>query len=181
MFIESKQLQESTAFVKCITDGQNPVTGRPDDNGFLNHPDTLRNMYFILDILTRIKSGELISKHKSPFPYEILKEYSYIEDKGITNFIKQVYSPISENNVQKLTAQMANQWLKSKGYLVEEFNPESDSYSYVPSDAGKEIGIYSKVRDTQGRRFIQVYYSRPAQEFLIANFEKMLNFRKSDR
>ena len=180
MFIESKKLQEATAFVKCITEGQNPITGDPDETGFLTHPDTLRNMFFILDILDQVKSGELISRIKSPFPYEILEKFHYIEDKGITGIIRQVYAPISGNNFQRLTPQKANQWLKDQGYLTEAFSTESGTYTYIPSEAGKRLGLYAKARDTQGRRFLQIYYSRPAQEFIIANFEKMMNFRKSD-
>ena len=181
MFIETKKLQEAISFIKCITEGLNPVTGRPDDSGLLTHPDTLRNMFFILDILDQLSSGELISKNRSPFPYEILAKFHYIEDKGITGIIRQIYSPIAQSNVQKLTPQKANQWLNDMGYIEEAFSPESNTYTYLPTEIGKEIGIYAKTRDTQGRRFVQIYYSRPAQEFLIENFEKMMNYRKSER
>ncbi len=191
MIIETKRLDEAMHFVRKITEGENPCSGsgRPLSSGtstgtdssadeILNHPDMIRNMFFIYGILSDIKSGEMTVRTPVPFPRKILDEFRYTEDKGIKNLIKQIYAPVTGGNVVKLTPQMAGNWLRDSGYLTVRYDPEYKSNTAVPTESGKAIGLYSQAREYQGRRFMQVYYSKPAQEFIVEHFEEILNHRK---
>ena len=177
MIIEKARLNEALRFIKKITEGKNPILSdgsKTDD--ILDHPEMIRNMFFVLDVLNEIKKGELVSKTKSPFPYEILELFEYQEDKGISGLLRQIYEPIVSENVQVVTPQGAGRWLRAQGMLTYEYDSEQGANVALPTPKGEAIGIYSHAREFQGRHFRQIYYSRPAQEYIAANFKEILEF-----
>lgn len=174
MIIETEKLDAAIRFVKRMSDGKNPITGTDDTGTVFDHPEMIRNMYFVLNVLHEIKSGELKSGTPDPFPCEILEKFSYKEDKGIKSLLSQIYSPVQSSNILRLTPQAANSWLRSKGYLEYDRHSGTQSGLSLPTESGAKIGLYSQVREYQGRRFTQVYFSRAAQEFIVAHFPEIL-------
>lgn len=179
MIIDNKKLAEARLFISRLAEGKNPTTNETIEDPTLNNSDVIRVMYYVNSLLDKIEAGELRSKKKDPFPYEILSQYKFTGDTGITNLIRQICEPIKGENVQMPSPQMAGGWLRSEGYLTDEYVPEVESENVIPTEKGKAIGIYTKTREFQGRKFLQLYYSRPAQEFVVDNFDKILNYRKS--
>lgn len=180
MLINIQKLSEARVYITRLSEGLNPLNGEPLGDSPLNDADIIRVMYYVRELLDRIASGDIRAKEKSAFPYEILDEYKYTGDLGITNIIRKICAPIKGENVQMPSPQMAGAWLRENGYLVSEYVDEYNGDLVHPTEKGKALGIYTKNRQYQGRRFVQIYYSRPAQEFIVANFDKILNYRKSD-
>lgn len=177
MIIETKKLTDAIRFTKSVTEGQNPKPGRSCED-FLNDPDTIRNMYFIMNVLGEIDAGNLVCKNRNPFPYDILNEYRYEKDQGIKNLLSQIYSPLARDNVQTLTPQMVGNWLRDEGYLEMQYDSEYMANVAVPTTEGEKIGLYQRVRLYQGRRFPQVIYSQAAQEFIISHFREIMDAAK---
>ena len=197
MIIENERLDEAVRFVRMITEGKYPsdsgrsmrsspqgrIGGAADAGGMtdrriLDDPAMLRNMFFIYGILNELRNGGLVSSTPDPFPYEILDRFCYKKDKGIRTLIRQIYSPISSANVDMLTPQAAGCWLRDHGYISDEYDPETHMRTAVPTESGKQLGLYSQAREYQGRRFYQIYYSRSAQEFIVEHFREILEYRR---
>ncbi|MDO4939174.1 MAG: hypothetical protein Q4E54_04350 [Lachnospiraceae bacterium] len=172
MIIETQKLTEAIAFAKSITEGKLPQSGKGWDD-FLNDPQIIRNMYFILSILNEIDSGNLVSKNRSPFPFEILGQFRYEQDMGIKNLLARIYAPVARDNVKVLTPQMVGNWLKDHGYINMKYDTEYMANVAVPTPDGEKIGLYQRIRLYQGRRFPQVIYSQPAQEFIVEHFREI--------
>jgi len=182
MIIETKKLEEARLYVDRMCESMDPVTAVKSDDpaATLNNPDFLRVMYFVKGILDSVKTGELQSRDKDPFPDEILEQFRYTEDVGITNLLKKIYAPVAGSNIQKLSPQLAGIWMRDHGYISDEYNEKLGGDICIPTQKGQKIGLYYKTRDFQGRKFVQIYYSRPAQEFVVRNFRKIMDYRKSE-
>lgn len=113
--------------------------------------------------------------HKEPFPYEILKQFQYLEDKTISHLVDQIHAPIDGQDIKKISPQTITSWLKSAGYLTVEFCDEVRQESTVPTEKGRALGIYSEIRTYGARSYVTVIYNRQAQEFLVEHFEAIVS------
>ena len=112
---------------------------------------------------------------KEPFPYEILNQFQYQEDKTISHLLDQIHAPAERLDIKKISPQTITGWLKSAGYLTVEYCAEVRQESTVPTEKGRSLGIYSEVRTYGARSYVTVIYNRQAQEFLVEHFEAIVN------
>ena len=149
---EQSKLDVAIKYVERIADGCNPVNNVPLENDdILNNPNIIRCMYFIKDVLEEVQrndgmiGGKVGKEPVLPFPIEILDSFIYVEDKSITHVLNQVYEPIANMNVKKVSVTKITAALKEEGYLLDEPNPETGKTRKVPSMRGRELGIYTPV------------------------------------
>lgn len=178
--VDLAKLEVAIKYAERMADGCNPVNNIPLEQGdVLNNPNIIRCMYFIKDILEEVRSnGGIIGKNQekepaSPFPMEVLDEFAYAEDKSITHVLNQIYEPVSEKNVKKVSVTKVTAALKEEGYLLEETNPETGKTRKVPSEKGKELGIYMTEREYNGRVYQSVIYNKNAQEYVVKVVRQM--------
>ena len=95
-------------------------------------------------------------------------------DKSVTHVLNQIYEPIAEMNVKKVSVTKVTTALKKEGYLSNEPNPETGKTRKVPSVKGKELGIYMVEREYSGRMYQSVTYNRNAQEYVVNLIRKLL-------
>lgn len=178
---EQSKLDVAIKYVERIADGCNPVNNVPLENDdVLNNPNIIRCMHFIKDVLEEVRNnGGMISGKSGkepalPFPLEVLDGFSYVEDKSITHVLNQIYEPIAELNVKKVSVTKVTSALKEEGYLLDEPNTETGKTRKVPSVKGKELGIYIVEREYHGRMFQSVTYNRNAQEYVVRLIRKLL-------
>lgn len=177
---EQSKLDVAIKYVERIAEGHNPVNNMPLENDdVLNNPNIIRCMYFIKDVLEEVRRNDGIIGGKSnkeptlPFPTEILDKFTYAEDKSITHVLNQIYEPIADMNVKKISVTKVTAALKEEGYLLDEPNPETGKTRKVPSIRGRELGIYIVEREYNGRMYESVTYNRNAQEY-VANLIRRL-------
>ena len=182
---DQTKLEVAIKYVERIADGCNPVTNIPLENeDVLNNPNIIRCMYFIKDVLEEVKNnggiigGRNTKEPAQPFPVEILDAFTYREDQSITHVLKQIYEPIAEQNVKKVSVVKVTAALKEEGYLFDESNPETGKTRKMPSEKGKELGIYIVEREFNGQRYESVTYNRNAQEHVVHLIRKMVNERE---
>lgn len=178
--VDLTKLDVAIKYVERIANGCNPINNAPLDNDdILNNPNIIRCMYFIKDILEEVRNNDgMIDGRKEkaatmPFPIEILDEFTYKEDKSITHVLNQVYEPITELNVKKISVTKVTATLKEEGYLLDEPNPETGKTRKVPSAKGRELGIYMVEREYNGRIYQSVTYNRNAQEYVVKLIRKL--------
>ena len=179
--VDLTRLDVAIKYVERIADGRNPVNNVPlENNDILNNPNIIRCMYFIKDVLEAVQDnggviGGRSGKEPSlPFPMEILDQFSYVEDKSITHVLNQIYEPIAEMNIKKVSVTKVTAALKEDGYLLEEPNPETGRMRKVPSEKGGELGIYMVEREYNGRMYQSVTYNRNAQEYIVRLIRKLV-------
>ena len=178
---DQAKLDVAIKYVERIADGCNPVNNASLENDdILNNPNIIRCMYFIKDVLEEVRNngGMIGGKNgREPalsFPIEVLDEFTYIEDKSVTHVLNQIYEPIAEMNVKKVSVTKVTTALKEEGYLSDEPNPETGKTRKVPSVKGKELGIYMVEREYNGRMYQSVTYNRNAQEYVVNLIRKLL-------
>lgn len=178
--VDLAKLEVAIKYVERMADGCNPVNNIPlEQDDVLNNPNIIRCMYFIKDILEEVQSnGGIIGKNQekepaSPFPIEVLDQFVYVENKSITHVLNQIYEPVSERNVKKISVTRVTAALKEEGYLLEEPNPETGKTRKIPSEKGKELGIYMVEREYNGRVYQSVTYNKNAQEYVVKLVRRM--------
>ena len=183
---EQEKLAVAIKYVERIADGCNPVNNVPleNDDIFYN-PNIIRCMYFIKDVLEEVRNNGGIIGGKSgkepslPFPIEILDRFSYAEDKSITHVLNQIYEPIVNMNVKKVSVTKITAALKEEGYLLDEPNIETGKTRKVPSAKGQELGIYMVEREYNGRMYESVTYNQNAQRYVVELIRKLADESKN--
>lgn len=180
--IDMNKLNVAIKYLQRIADGCNPVNNMPaDEESVLNNANVIRCMFFVKEVLEEVRRNNGViggSKTKAkgePFPFEILKEFKYQEDKSIAHVLKQIYAPLEGKNIRKIAPQTVSTWFKNNGYLKMEYCEEVGKESAVPTEKGKEIGIYTELRTYMGRTYLAVMYDENAQNFIAENLETILN------
>ena len=112
---------------------------------------------------------------KEPFPFEILSQFHYQEDKTISHLLDQIHAPAEGLDIKKISPQTITGWLKAAGYLTVEYCQEVRKESTMPTEKGQALGIYTEVRTYGANSYVTVIYNRQAQEFLVENFEAIVN------
>ena len=97
-----------------------------------------------------------------------------MEDKSITHVLNQIYEPIVDMNVKKVSVTKVTAALKEEGYLLDEPNPETGKTRKVPSMRGTELGIYTVKREYNGRIYESVTYNKNAQEHVVELIRKLI-------
>ena len=87
--------------------------------------------------------------------------------------LNQIYEPIADMNVKKVSVTKVTAALKEEGYLLDEPNPETGKTRKVPSAKGQELGIYTIKREYNGRMYESVTYNQNAQRYVVELIEKL--------
>ena len=168
------QLKKAIVYTERMINGHHPV-----HNSLLNLDDTLRDknviryLGFVKEILEQVHEnrGHLPSQKEvsafSLFPVQLLDQYTYIEDKSIAHVLKQLYEPVSNQNLKKISAPKMTSLLKDEGYLKDEINPQTGETIKVPTDKGKAAGIYQRKRDYNGQVYLATIYNESAQKLIL--------------
>lgn len=96
-----------------------------------------------------------------------------MEGKSITHVLNQIYEPISDMNVKKVSVTKVTAALKEEGYLLDEPNSKTGKTKKVPSAKGRELGIYMVEREYNGRIYESVTYNKNAQEYVVELIRKL--------
>jgi len=175
------KLDVAIRYVERIAEGLHPVSNLPvEEETVLNNPNVIRCMYFVKEILEEVRrndgviGGKRDKRGEMMFPMETLDLFQYQEDKSITQVLKQIYAPVEELNVKRISAMKVNAWLKEEGYLEDEVSASTGKSSKVPTEKGKMLGLYVLEKEYNGRPYQAVLFDRKAQEFLVEKMRELL-------
>ena len=187
---DSRQLSTALEYVKRLASGNNPVNNTPlPDDEILNNPNIIRCMFFVRDVLQSVlnnngvvggKGGKVRETITQQLMEELLSEFVYKQDQGIDKFLDQLYKPAGKN-VRKVSGREIQSQLLANEYLTLEYNDEVKKEIKVPTEKGRAIGmrveriVYSSPISSV---YYQVVYNQQAQNFLIANWLRLLNGEK---
>lgn len=172
-----KKLEVAIKYIERMADGKNPVNNQAiDEDTIVNDPNVIRCFFFVADVLKRLYEKEVKAERKKAkkesFPFEILKNYEYRQDQSVSQIMKQVNEMVESDNVEKLSYTTVIKWLKFSGYLAEEYNEELNKKITLPTQKGKELGIYSEKRENaKGEQYFAIIYNEEAQKLLVNKLE----------
>ena len=128
------------------------------------------------DPVTAGKENEpVVKKKKVPFPFEILSLFIYREDKSITHLLRQFAEPAGDLNIKLPNAAAIHKWFGANGYLVKKAIEPGGKEFWMPTEKGKELGMYTREGYFKGNRIVSVMFDEKAQYFLAENLEKIVN------
>ncbi len=184
--IDIKKLETAICYLQRIADGNHPVNNMPiEEDTILNNPNVIRCMYFVKEVLEAVRRNDGIIENRArrsgkagllEFPLEVLQEFTYKEDLGITKFVAQLNEMIDENVYQKLSYKPISQWLKFNEFLKDEQDAVLKKNVSLPTEKGMKMGIRAEQRTgIGGRSYMQILYGKEIQEYIVENMESILN------
>ena len=182
-----KRLEIAIQYIRRMSDGKNPVNGRPaPENEVLNNVNVHRCLKFIDEVLTDVhKSGGTVGllppKERGPrpsvaetFPYESLQQYQYLQDQQISYFLKQLEEYLPEGQKMPVPATTITLWMRENGYLEKRTINDTGKENSVPTRKGEALGMYSEKGGIYPNEYYRVFYNEKAQRFIIENFRRIL-------
>lgn len=180
--VDLVKLETAIKYVERIAEGNNPVNSMPlEEDAVLNNPNVVRCMFFVKEVLEEVRrnggviGGKRTRAAKEPFPFEALKQFQYESDQSITHVLKQIHAPLEGREVKKISARMVTDWMKAAGYLTIAYSGEVGKETTMPTEKGRELGIYTEVRSVPGNTYLAVIYNQNAQEFIVRNLERIVS------
>lgn len=64
--------------------------------------------------------------------------------------------------------------LKDEGYLTDELEAKTGKARKVPTEKGKELGIYVMEREYNGRMYQTVIYNENAQRYVVESVKRLV-------
>ena len=183
MQIDMQKLEVAMKYIERIADGKNPVNNKPmEEDSVLNNPNVIRCMYFVKEVLTAVKEnngiigGRVSKPSKSPFPFECLSGFEYVDDTSIAHFMNRLKGLALDPNVRGIGTKPVTDWLKRKGYLIDVQDKYTGKLHPEVTELGIDFGLYMQERtSTNGQAYQIVMYSQKAQEFIAAHLEQIVN------
>lgn len=182
MQVDLEKLEVAIKYIDRMAEGKNPVKNvAVEDDSVLNNPNVIRCMFFIKEILEAVQvndgviGGRKAKPSKTPFPYECLSEFQYMEDTSIAHFMAQLKGLARDPNVRGIGTKPVTDWLKAKGYLVDILDRYTGKMRPQVTDAGIKLGLYMQDRTSMnGNAYQIIMYSQKAQEYIAANLETIV-------
>lgn len=169
--IDKDKLEYAIDYISQLAEGANADA----IDAILNDPNTIRIMYFVRDLLIKIRNEELREYHsnanKLDYPLESLAGFTFVREMTMNQFVELCNSYVDLDKYKGLSKTAIFQWLEKNGYLVKNENNKNR-----PSPKGAEIGIFVKqIRLANGLLVNANLYNRSAQIFLIKNMQLIMS------
>ena len=182
-----KRLEVAIQYIRRMAEGRNPVTNKPaPENDVLTNVNVNRCLKFVEEILSDVHSaggqvGAPPRKSSAPkpslsetFPYEILTEFQYEQDQQISYLLNQIGRPLPEDQKMPVAATLVTTWLRENGYLEKRMMEDIGKENSVPTEKGRELGLYSEKAGMGQNMYYRVYYNENAQRFIVDHFRQIL-------
>ena len=176
-------MQHAKEYLDKLAKGIDPLTGREVPEGeIINNVRISRCLFYVSDVLRQvIENGGIQvktvkSSEKAPFAlsFEDRARYSFGDWPATVSVIAQRLNELVDlSTMQKLKTTSITAFLMQSGLLFEEESPNG-SRNKRPTEAGKNLGITTAVRNGQNGEYTAVIYSKEAQQFILDNLDAIV-------
>lgn len=176
-------LKRANEYVLKMANGINPLTGEAvNEDDLINNIKVSRCLFYVNSVLNNVLANGGIAKNKIKLEKvkfsidrKTLEKYEFIEyDVSISKIVRNINELINDDKMKKLKSNQVTEWLMSLGLLEEKVN--NGKKLKVPTELGKSVGMYIEHRVGNFSEYDIVIYKREMQEFIINNFEILLDF-----
>lgn len=184
---ELDKLKRAKMYIDKLADGINPLDDtRVGENDVVNQVRIVRCLNYVSDVLSQVigksekprKSG-IRERDKEIFTItrEQLDRFRYSNAPvTISEIVNRLSELVDRDRMKRFSSPTITGWLLESGLLYNRINEKGNTHR-LPTEAGKEIGIITELRQGQQGPYCAVLYSREAQQFILDNFEAILAYR----
>ena len=176
---ELEKIKRAKMYIEQLANGIDPISGNElASDTILNNVRLARCFFYTAEILQWvINKGGPSKVSKKPFEIpEINKDLIPLSDAPlpVTYLCNNINSAVDLDVYKKLPATRITGWLVKEGFL-EEIQTEEGKRK-IPTEKSDLIGITSeeKISWYTRKSYIQVLYSKQAQQFVIDNLDEIL-------
>ena len=109
-----------------------------------------------------------------------ISEYLSIKYSTPEFIIKMLIKQYDLETTKKISAASINNWLLNLQLLEAIVQPNGKTKK-LPTEQGKELGIFTEERTGQYGTYISVLFSSAAQQFIYDNIDAIINFKNENR
>lgn len=179
---ELEKTKLAKSYIDCLARGINPIDNSPiPPDDVLNNVRISRCLFYVSDILSQVieNTGTAAANKKYdalPFNLSEAARQSLIPDDGrvtVRDITAKINSLIDESITRKLKSTTIGAWLLNIG-MLETVTDSQGKNTKRPTDAGREMGIYTEEKISQnGIPYQTVCYNKEAQQFIFDNIEAL--------
>lgn len=183
---ELEKIEYAKSFIDRLANGINPLDDSPiSDNDIANNVRLSRCFFYVSDILRKVIENGGIQVAKVAKPRK--KEFSLSDDERSRIQISEMPLSVSEisrclndiidlDTTKKISSVTINNWLMELKLLELTVLPNGKSRK-MPTEQGREMGIFTEERTGQYGTYTVVLFSRPAQQFIYDNIDAIVASR----
>lgn len=180
---EIEKIAYAKGFLDKLAEGINPLDGTAlPDGDIVNNVRISRCLFFVSDVLRQVianggteKAGKAKKRKLSADDLAKLAEFEYSDTPIFVSELVERIKRVFGGEEIRVPRGKITKWLTEKGAITE----TSEGFTKptkVPTEFGRELGLIAGKRmNAYGEEFGTIKYSRRAQEFIIDNFEAILN------
>lgn len=177
-------MKHAKSYIDQLANGIDPISGKAiSPDCILNQVRLVRCLFYVSDILRQVieNGGQIGAKKKNEkgIPFQMTEKIrSAVRclpvPVSITQFLAQFNNARDEETMKKLPPTLVTGWLVEKGFLMVETTPDGRRKKR-PTDAGRELGIFTESRQGKHGVYEAILYDESAQQFLIDNMDTILS------
>lgn len=177
-------MKHAKSYIDQLANGIDPISGKAiSPDCVLNQVRLVRCLFYVSDILRQVieNGGQVVAKKRSgkKEPFQMTEEIRGVVrclpvPVPITQFLAQFNNARDEETMKKLPPTLVTGWLVEKGFLMVETTPDGRRKKR-PTDAGRELGIFTESRQGKHGVYEAILYDESAQQFLIDNMDTILS------
>ena len=159
--------------LQTVIDGVDRDSGETIDTEAIISSRDFRSA--IRAINRKINSGKQKSTRReaASFPYYVLSEFEYQEDKPVSHVLRQFVELTADPNTSIISAAKVNKWLGDNGYLTRIVIDDNGKENWTPTEKGVSLGLIAEKCGELGSEYIRIEYNKNAQEFLANNLQRI--------
>lgn len=195
--IQSAQFNNAFLHISRLAAGTNPLDENKEVSAdILNHPEIIRTMYTVKEILEQYKSeaentyaarsssnsrtrGNAVENDSRPveFPSEIVERFKPKRDTTVTHFLHDAYLYADNKDVRQVAPRTVLDWLLISGYLENSHDDEMNVDYKKVTKKGEDMGFSNSrvLNGFGGRNYISVIFGETAQYFVVKNMIRIMN------
>jgi hypothetical protein len=174
--MDTEKLKFAKSYIYQLANGINPLNGeKVPDNDIINNLSISRCLFYVYDVLNNINNKKATKQKPFSLSEEQIHKYEIIdEDLAISSIVKKINELKTDDNIACLKVKDICDWLVSIELLT--VVQSNNRTRKVPTELGKNMGIYTETRFGLYGNYEIVLYKKEAQEFIVDNFSSLLNF-----
>lgn len=176
MLTEKETILRAKSYLEKLSQGINPLTDSP-----VPEYDTVRIeriskcLSYAAMILRKVAEQPNAKNRYKKQPFSLTREeiekYNITTPLPVTE-IRNCLNSLSDGRTANLKSESVTGWLINNGYLVRNTDPQSKP-RFIPTDKGKDAGIYIETRHGIHGDYGVVMYDCAAQQLILDNIGKI--------
>ena len=184
---ELEKIEYAKSFIDKLANGINPLDDSPiPDNDIANNVRLSRCFFYVSDILRQVIENGGVQAVKASKPRKKEFDLTYEEREMIqvseipltvSEISNYLNSLIDLDKTKKISASTINKWLLGL-HMLEIVSQPNGKTRKMPSDQGREIGIFTEERTGQYGTYVTVLFSSSAQQFIYDNIDAVVDSKR---